>query len=47
MVAFLSPSWNRERVKSLEIVAVASGKTTKAERLGQRDFCIFKVNTNI
>ena len=30
-----------------QIVAVASGKTTKAERLGQRDFCIFKVNMNI
>jgi len=30
-----------------EIVAVASGKITKAERLGQRDFCIFKVNMNI
>lgn len=30
-----------------EIVAVASGKVTKAERLHQRDFCIFKVNMNI
>ncbi len=30
-----------------EIVAVASGKITKAERLGQRDFCIFKVHMNI
>ena len=30
-----------------EIVAVASGKITKAEKLGQRDFCIFKVNMNI
>jgi altronate dehydratase large subunit len=30
-----------------QIVAVASGKTTKAEKLGQRDFCIFKVNMNI
>ena len=30
-----------------EIVAVASGKITKAEKLGQRDFAIFKVNINI
>jgi altronate dehydratase large subunit len=30
-----------------EIIAVASGKITKAERLGQNDFCIFKVNMNI
>ena len=30
-----------------EIVAVASGKVTKAEKLHQRDFCIFKVNMNI
>jgi altronate dehydratase large subunit len=30
-----------------EIIAVASGKITKAERLGQRDFCIFKMNMNI
>jgi altronate dehydratase large subunit len=30
-----------------EIVAVASGKLTKAEKLGQRDFDIFKVNMNI
>jgi len=30
-----------------EIIAAASGKITKAERLGQRDFCIFKVNMNI
>jgi altronate dehydratase large subunit len=30
-----------------EILAVASGKVTKAERLGQRDFCIFKMNMNI
>ena len=30
-----------------EIVSVASGKITKAERLGQRDFCIFKMNMNI
>ncbi|MEW6667593.1 MAG: UxaA family hydrolase [Thermodesulfobacteriota bacterium] len=30
-----------------EIVAVASGKRTKAERLGQRDFCIFKLHMNI
>jgi altronate dehydratase large subunit len=30
-----------------EIITVASGKITKAERLGQRDFCIFKMNMNI
>ncbi len=30
-----------------EIIAVASGKRTKAERLGQRDFCIFKMHMNI
>jgi altronate dehydratase large subunit len=30
-----------------EIIAVASGKITKAEKLGQRDFCIFKMNINI
>jgi altronate dehydratase large subunit len=30
-----------------EIIAVASGKITKAEKLNQRDFCIFKVNMNI
>jgi altronate dehydratase large subunit len=30
-----------------EIIAVASGKTTKAERLGQRDFCMYKINMNI
>ena len=30
-----------------EIVAVASGKITKAERFRQRDFCIFKMNMNI
>jgi altronate dehydratase large subunit len=30
-----------------EIVAVASGKVTKAERLGQRDFAIFKIYPNI
>jgi altronate dehydratase large subunit len=30
-----------------EIVSVASGKLTKAEKLGQRDFCIFKLNPNI
>jgi len=43
----------KETVKSAgerifeEVVAVASGKITKAERLGQRDFSIFKVNMNI
>ena len=30
-----------------EIVAVASGKMTRAERLGQRDFAIFKMYVNI
>jgi altronate dehydratase large subunit len=30
-----------------EIIAAASGKITKAERFGQRDFCIFKMNMNI
>ena len=30
-----------------EIVAVASGKITKAERFNQNDFCIFKTNMNI
>jgi altronate dehydratase large subunit len=30
-----------------DIIAVASGKPTKAEKLGQRDFCIFKLNPNI
>ncbi len=30
-----------------EIASVASGKLTKAEKLGQRDFCIFKLNPNI
>jgi altronate dehydratase large subunit len=30
-----------------EIVAAASGKLAKAEKLGQRDFCIFKINMNI
>ena len=29
-----------------EMVAVASGKLTKAEKLGQRDFCIFKIGLN-
>jgi len=29
-----------------EIVAVASGKPTKSEKLGQRDFCIFKIGLN-
>ncbi len=29
-----------------EIVAVASGKQTKAEKWGQRDFCIFKIGVN-
>jgi altronate dehydratase large subunit len=30
-----------------EVLSVASGKMTKAEKLGQRDFCIFKLNVNI
>ncbi len=30
-----------------EIVAVASGRLTKAEKLGYRDFAIFKMNMNI
>ena len=30
-----------------EIIAVASGRETKAERLGQRDFCIFTLGTHI
>jgi len=29
-----------------EIIAVASGKLTKAEKLGQRDFSIFKIGLN-
>jgi altronate dehydratase large subunit len=30
-----------------EMISVASGKLTKAEKLGQRDFCIFKMNPDI
>jgi altronate dehydratase large subunit len=30
-----------------EMIAVASGKPTKAERLGQEDFCIFTIGTHI
>jgi altronate dehydratase large subunit len=30
-----------------EVISVASGKATKAEKLGQRDFCLFKMNLNI
>jgi len=30
-----------------EVISVASGKPTKAEKLGQRDFCLFKMNINI
>jgi altronate dehydratase large subunit len=43
----------KETVKSAgerifeEVISVASGKVTKAEKTGQRDFCIFKVNINI
>ncbi len=29
-----------------EIIAVASGKLSKAEKVGQRDFCIFKIGLN-
>jgi altronate dehydratase large subunit len=29
-----------------EVIAVASGKLAKAEKLGQRDFCIFKIGLN-
>ena len=29
-----------------EVITVASGKLTKAEKLGQRDFCIFKIGLN-
>lgn len=29
-----------------EMLAVASGKLTKAEKLGQKDFCIFKIGIN-
>jgi altronate dehydratase large subunit len=29
-----------------EMIAVASGKLAKAEKLGQRDFCIFKIGLN-
>jgi altronate dehydratase large subunit len=30
-----------------EVISVASGKLTRAEKLGQRDFCIFQMNINI
>jgi altronate dehydratase large subunit len=30
-----------------EIISVASGKVTKAEKQGQRDFCLFKMNITI
>ncbi len=30
-----------------ETISVASGKLTKAEKLGQKDFCIFKMNPDI
>ena len=30
-----------------EVLSVASGKATKAEKQAQRDFCIFKMNMNI
>jgi altronate dehydratase large subunit len=29
-----------------EMIAVASGKLSKAEKMGQRDFCIFKIGVN-
>jgi altronate dehydratase large subunit len=43
----------KETVKSAgerifeEVISVASGKITKAEKQRQRDFCIFKMNVNI
>jgi altronate dehydratase large subunit len=43
----------KETVKSAgervfdEMISVASGKITKAEKEGQRDFCLFKINVNI
>ncbi len=30
-----------------EVISVASGNVTKAERLGQRGFCVSKMNINI
>ncbi len=33
-------------LKEVEVIAVASGKLCKAEKLGQRDFCIFKIGIN-
>lgn len=30
-----------------EVISVASGKMTRAEKQRQRDFCIFKMNINI
>jgi len=30
-----------------EVISVASGKMTRAERQAQRDFCTFKMNINI
>lgn len=30
-----------------EMVSVASGKVTRAEKMGQRDFCMFKLHINI
>jgi altronate dehydratase len=30
-----------------EVISVASGKATKAEKQAQRDFCIFKMSMNI
>jgi len=30
-----------------EVISVASGRITKAEKQGQRDFCLFKMNINI
>lgn len=30
-----------------EMISVVSGKLTRAEKLGQKDFCIFKMNPNI
>jgi altronate dehydratase large subunit len=30
-----------------EVISVASGKVTRAEKHAQRDFCIFKMSINI
>jgi altronate dehydratase len=39
---------NRESIPLSElVVGTECGKVTKAEKQGQRDFCIFKMNINI